>query len=177
MITKTPLRIVLGLFLTGWLFPKSLRAADAMHATATVSALKYEFDPNAPDKLKERDAYLARYKVVITNKGTKSLRIPTADFIKGGEAGPNYTRTTLVWDLDTNDDGVTTVVPEADLKPVLLRPNEAVTIRWQELVYELSRLDQVQITLRITETFGKRYDVWAGEIVVSDIQVYREKKQ
>lgn len=177
MIAKTPLRVVLGLFLTGCLLTKPSLAADAMHATATVSALKYEFDPTAPAQLKERGAYLAKYTVVITNRGTKPLRIPTADFTRGGEAGPNYTKTTLVWDLEPNDDGVTTVVPEADLKPVLLRPNEAVVIVWQELVYELSRLDEVQITLRISGAFGKRYDLWAGEIAVRDIQVYREKKQ
>ena len=177
MIAKLPVRTVIGLLVGGCLLTKTSLAADAMHATATVSALKYEFDPGAPAQLKERDAYLARYKVVITNKGKKPLRIPTADFIKGGEAGRNSTKTTLVWDIVVNDDGVATVVPEAVLKPVLLRPNEAVVISWQELVYELSRLDEVQLTLRISEVFGKRYDLWSGEIVVRDIQVYREKNQ
>jgi hypothetical protein len=177
MTAKIPFRVLLCLLFAGGLLSRNLFAADAMHATATVSALKYEFDPDAPARLKERDAYLVKYKVIITNKGTKPFRIPTADFAKGGETGPNYTKTTLLWNLDTGDDGVTAVVPEADLKPVVLRPNEAVVIRWQELVYDLSRLGDVKIMLRIDEAFGKRYDLWAGEVVVRDIQVYREKKQ
>jgi hypothetical protein len=167
-------RLLTTIMIIGCALPAASIASEAMQATATISALK---EPRARENEKGREIYVVRYKVVVTNTGTQPVRVPTAGFVKGSETGPSYTKTTLDWDLanSLDEQGVLTVMSDADLKPVWLRPKEAAVIRWSETEFDLSHLDKVGVVIRITEAFGKRYDLWFGDIPVAVVATYREK--
>jgi hypothetical protein len=177
---KTLWKLALNCLMVSGFSSTTLPAADAtmpLHAKAVVNAVQYRFDERASEQEKKHPFYVLHYTVVLTNRGKAPLRVSAGDFRAATDYGPRYIKAVLIWELpDPDEKGVITVSPETELKLTTLRPNEAVTLRWEETLRHLSRLDHVEIKLRVSEAFGKRYDVWSGELDVADLKVYCEGK-
>ena len=153
---------------------------DELFAVARIKVIEYEYSTGPKDSPVKRLMYLAKYDIMIKNKGTSSIRIPTNGFQNGGYSLGAFgtmesTHIAKLWDIEynrrKNKRKKALEIPETDLKIVEISPDDVTRITWTESAFHLSSFDHVSIKFVITKKFAKRYNVAAGEIQVDTIEV------
>jgi hypothetical protein len=115
-----------------------------------------------------RTAHYKHYSVWIylKNVGHATIRIPTASWIEAtfpDEATPTQYVALRRWEDQYNPLGIKSVVSEAKLGIVVLRPDETAVIETKVFVDEI-KYQKLRIAYEVEEDFAKRNNLWHGKV-------------
>lgn len=121
-----------------------------------------DMSPTEPDNEPEF-ALLLEYFVEIRNSGETPIKVPTRNFARHHEGGPDYIKQEWTWDLQIAD-GWGTIKPDDEYGFVQLFPNERACIKWKEFGFHEESLERIEIKLSVTTEFAERHNCWWGNL-------------
>lgn len=118
----------------------------------------------------EKAMFIVSYEIAVVNRGSRDLTIPTRGYVNRNSSDKKKTFVVLSWERLRDRSGEFLVSPREEYFFVTLRPGERALLSWRSVEFDLERLSDVDLELKIDERFGARYSCFNGDIPVVSLR-------